>query len=83
MNTTLNNADYKTILKFYKKEHIKPKLTKKQSKLQAENILATKLCKCIKKVTKKNRVKPPGAIGICTKSIFHRKKLKYNYKVEQ
>jgi len=78
MKTTLDNADYKTILQFYKKQNTEKKLTNKQIKSQAENILASKLCKCIKKVTKKNRVKPPGAIGICTKSIFHRKKLKYN-----
>ena len=78
MKTSLNNADYKTILKFYNKQSAKTKLTKKQNKSLAEDILASKLCKCIKKVTNKNRVKPPGAIGICTKSIFHRKKLKYN-----
>jgi hypothetical protein len=39
-------------------------------KLQAENILASKLCKCIKKVDKVNEGR---AIGICTKTIINNK----------
>ena len=82
--STLNTKDYKEILKYYnipfytKKKRSRKSLSNIKIKTIAENILATKLCKCIKKVTKKNRVKEPGAIAICTKSIFHRKKLQYN-----
>ena len=74
--STLNTKDYKEILKYYnipfysKKKRSRKSLSNNKIKIIAENILATKLCKCIKKVTKKNRIKEPGAIAICTKSIF-------------
>jgi hypothetical protein len=65
--TELNNNDYKQILEYYNKEIPKSKRLLKQS---AENILANKLCRCIKKVDKKNEGR---AIGICTKTILNRR----------
>ena len=46
--------------------------SKRLLKLQAEKILATKLCRCIKKIGLENEGK---SIGICTKTIFNRKGL--------
>jgi hypothetical protein len=63
----LTNADYKRILEFYNKSIPR---TKKLLKIQAENLLATKLCRCIKKVDKRNEAR---AIGICTKTIINNK----------
>ena len=53
--------------------------------------LATKLCKCIKKVRKSNPdISEQQAIGICRKSVLHKKKLdvfkfkcKQKYKLEK
>jgi len=59
--------DYKHILEFYKKPLPK---SKRILKLQAERILASKLCRCIKKVDKTNESR---AIGICTKTIINNK----------
>ena len=63
----LTNNDYKRILEFYKKSIPKSKRLLKQ---QAEKILASKLCRCIKKVDKENEAR---AIGICTKTIINNK----------
>jgi len=68
MNKITNN-DYKKILEFYK---ISIPKSKKMIKIEAEKILATKLCRCIKKVGLENESK---AIGICTKTILNRKGL--------
>lgn len=59
--------DYKKILKYYNEPLPKSKCL---AKINAENILSTKLCRCIKKVDKNNK---PRAIGICTKTIFNKK----------
>jgi hypothetical protein len=59
--------DYKHILEFYKKPLPK---SKRILKLQAEKLLSSKLCRCIKKVDKKNEAR---AIGICTKTIINNK----------
>jgi hypothetical protein len=59
--------DYKHILEFYKKPLPK---SKRLLKLQAENLLASKLCRCIKKIDKNSEQR---AIGICTKSILNSK----------
>lgn len=75
MNPTYE--DYKTILKFYKIKNIE-KLSKKEIKKYAEDILAEKLCSCIKKVTKSNKLSEPSAIAICKDSVIRRKKLKIN-----
>jgi len=65
----LSKNEYVKILTFYKKEIPK---TFALIRKEAEHILATKLCKCIKKVDKTNEAK---SIGICTKTIFNRKGL--------
>jgi hypothetical protein len=65
----LSNTDYKKILEYYK-ENI-PK-SSRLLKINAEKIISTKLCRCIKKVDKQNEGR---AIGICTKTILNRKGL--------
>lgn len=59
--------DYKQILKFYKKNMPK---TKRLLKTQSEKLLASKLCRCIKKFDMKNESR---AIGICTKTVINNK----------
>lgn len=82
--------DYITILKFYNIDT--SKLTRREIKKQAKEILAIKLCRCIKKVEKsfstpnkntrinkkkkKLYTKKTSAIAICKNSIFTKKKLK-------
>jgi hypothetical protein len=66
---TLNKKDYIKILKYYNLPI--PKSTN-EIKKQAEEILALKLCRCIKKVSPSNE---PKAIGVCTRTIFKRKNL--------
>jgi len=68
MNKITDN-DYKKILEFYK---INIPKSKRLLKIQAEKILATKLCRCIKKIGLENEAK---SIGICTKTILNRKGL--------
>ena len=65
--TELTNNDYKHILEFYKETIPK---SNRLLKLQAERLLANKLCRCIKKVDKKNEAR---AIGICSKTIINNK----------
>jgi hypothetical protein len=65
----LTNNDYKKILDFYDKPIPK---SKRLLKIQAENLLANKLCRCVKKVDKENEAR---AIGICTKTIINNKGL--------
>ena len=69
----LTDKDYLAILKYYK---INTKnMSKKQIKIKAEKILATKLCRCIKKIPgyQKDEKK---AIAICTNSILKKRGLK-------
>jgi len=66
----LTNNDYTKILDFYNKSIPK---SKRLLKKQAEKILANKLCKCIKKVDKKNEAR---SIGICTKTVINNKGFK-------
>lgn len=66
----MTKSDYQKILSYYKVPF--DKLSSHEIKQQAENILATKLCKCIKAV--------PGAqsaIALCTNSVFRKKGLKF------
>jgi hypothetical protein len=69
----LSKNDYKSILNYYKINS--DNSTPLQIKNAAESILATKLCRCIKKVdpTLKNE---STAIAICTNSILKKKHLK-------
>lgn len=66
----LTHIDYENILKFYKKPIPK---SERLLKLQAERIMATKLCRCIKKIDKNNESR---SIGICTKTIINNKGFK-------
>lgn len=63
----LSNNDYKQILKYYNKNIPKSTIILKK---KAEQILTTKLCRCIKKIDKQNEAK---SIGICTKTIINNK----------
>lgn len=67
----LSKSDYKKILTFYNQPIPKSERLLKNS---AENILADKLCTCIKKVS------PFGsesrAIGICTKGVLNKKNIR-------
>ncbi len=67
MPAELTNKDYVSILKYYK---LNVPRSKRLIKINAEKIMAEKLCKCIKKVDPVNEAK---SIGICTKTIFNRK----------
>lgn len=64
---TITNKDYIKILEYYK---IEIPTSTKLLKEKATNILAQKLCRCIKKVDPTNEAK---SIGICTKTIFNKK----------
>ena len=65
----LSTNDYKKILEYYKNPIPK---SKRLLKLEAEKIVADKLCKCIKKIDPE--LKNEGrAIGICTKTIINDK----------
>jgi hypothetical protein len=76
MSAKLLLKDYKNILDFYNIP--KPK-SNKQIKEKAEDIMATKLCRCIKKIKEgvnegDNEGNNEGkAIAICSKSIFTKK----------
>lgn len=66
----LSTRDYKAILRFYDIDYSRMK--NKQVKIIAENALATKLCRCIKKVDPKDEAR---SIGICTDSVVGKKGL--------
>ena len=66
----LNNKDYKQILEYYNEPIPK---SARLTKLNAELILANKLCRCIKKVDRQNEAR---SIGICTKNVLNRKNLR-------
>lgn len=63
----LVDKDYISILNYYNLDIPK---SKRILKKKAEDIMAEKLCKCIKKLDPVNEAK---SIGICTKTIFNRK----------
>jgi hypothetical protein len=69
MTMTLNKKDYSKILKYY---NLPIPKSAREMKKQAEEVLALKLCRCIKKVSPTNEAK---AIGVCTRTIFERKNL--------
>tara|TARA_B100000925_G_scaffold40795_1_gene26596 strand:- start:1593 stop:1934 length:342 start_codon:yes stop_codon:yes gene_type:complete len=68
----LTHKDYLDILRFYKIDV--SNMNKKNIKLKAENLLATKLCKCIKKIDPllKNE---NNSIAVCRKSVLFNKKI--------
>ena len=63
----ISNDDYKKILEYYNKPIPK---SKRLLKIEAEQIMATKLCRCIKKIEPTNEAR---SIGLCTKTIFNNK----------
>lgn len=71
----LNKKDYITILEYYK---INIPVNAKLHEIQilAEDIIAEKLCRCIKKVQKIDDEDESRAIAICKNSILGNKKLK-------
>ena len=74
----LTQRDYLTILNNYDITPPKNKVGNidiNKVKEEAEKILATKLCRCIKKIGDTDQTK---SISICTNSIFEKKGLKYN-----
>ena len=66
--------DYVDILKFYKIDATG--LKKKDVKVKAEHLLATKLCKCIKSVKGRSSSGEKRAIAICYNSVIRKKGLK-------
>jgi hypothetical protein len=72
MSYELNRNDYKQILEYY---DMNIPRSNRLIKIAAENILSKKLCRCIKKVGEEKQTEA-RAIGICTKTIFNRKKHK-------
>lgn len=73
MSNELTNVDYKTILDYYDIQ-LKKNVSNKDIKKMAEEILADKLCKCIKKVQKTSKTES-RAIAICRDSVLHKKGL--------
>jgi hypothetical protein len=63
----LTNKEYKKILDYYNKPI---PYSKSLLKKHAENILAEKLCRCIKKLDPEKEAR---SIGICTKTVINRK----------
>lgn len=75
----LNTSDYKKIIKYYNIKNT----GKNTYKYLAEDILANKLCKCIKKVNK-NIDNEKASIAICRKNIFKNRKIDfYNFKCKK
>tara|TARA_Y100000591_G_scaffold46875_1_gene35266 strand:+ start:84 stop:494 length:411 start_codon:yes stop_codon:yes gene_type:complete len=74
--TELTNNDYNAILKYYGIP-LSNKNKKKNKKI-AEHLLATKLCRCIKKVKKTTSLPDKSVIAVCNKSIFRKRNIKYN-----
>jgi len=71
----LNQKDFKSILKYYKIKF--DDFTQEKIQKTAEDILATKMCRCIKKVNKKEKENNENkAISICRNSVFRKKQLK-------
>ncbi len=66
----LSQKDYVKILKFYKLPIHKNKNTRKK---MAEQKLAEKLCKCIKKVKRKKDKDESRATAICKNSVINNK----------
>ena len=70
----LYKKDYENILNYYN-ESFNQDNTVKELKKKVENIIANKLCRCIKKVN--NRIKDNDyTIAICKNSVLKKKNLK-------
>jgi hypothetical protein len=80
MLSKLTNKDYRVILNYYNVPITKSTSNTKIKDL-AEDILATKLCKCIKSVQKStNDTTESRSIAICKDAVIKKKKLHiYNF----
>jgi len=67
----LTNEDYISILNYYKIP-VNENMSQDEIKNKAEKILASKLCKCIKKVDKTNKSES-RAISICRNAVIQKK----------
>jgi hypothetical protein len=72
-NYNLIDSDYKKILEYYGEPVPR---SKRLMKKNAEDIMALKLCACIKKLGPLDPKSEPRSIGICTRTIFKNKGLK-------
>lgn len=76
MLTPLTNNDYTAILKYYDIPFTN-NMSKDKIKTLAEDILANKLCRCIKKVKKSPSFnKEASAIALCKKTVIDRKNIR-------
>lgn len=73
----LTKEDYLIILKYYNID-VERNLKLAEIKEKAENILAEKLCKCIKKVEDPKDIDESRSIAICRKSVLNKKGIKAN-----
>jgi hypothetical protein len=71
----LSKSDYISILKYYNIP-FKQNMSIKKIRTLSENILARKMCKCIKQVKRKT-LKESNSIAICKKSIFQNKNIDF------
>jgi hypothetical protein len=72
----LSSTDYNKILNNYNRRVPK---TLKNKRSRAESLLARKMCSCVKKIkTRRRKIKKPGKIAICSKSIFKNRGLRFN-----
>lgn len=75
MANKLSNSDYIAILKYYDIP-LEQNVSKNEIKNMAEDILANKLCRCIKKVQIKGKLSnEASAIAICKDSVLHKKNI--------
>ena len=84
MKKELTKKDYETILEYYNLNDDK-NMSFEEMKQSGEKILATKLCRCIKKVTKQNpELKEQNSLGICRDRLFNKRNLDfYNFKCKE
>ena len=68
----LNRSEYIEILNFYS-INFNPNMPLNLLRKSVEKIIATKLCRCIKKVN--NETHESRAVGICNKSVIKNKNL--------
>lgn len=87
MELPLKKEDYVKILIHYNIDIPKTKkgnVDLRKTKKQVRNLLASKLCRCIKKVQKGSKLKEPAAISICNRSIFKNRNMKhYSFKCKK
>jgi len=73
MTHNLTDSDYKKILEYYNKSI---PISKRLLKKNAEDVMASKLCACIKKLGSLDSKKESRSIGICTRTVIKNKGLK-------